>query len=60
MHLGKRVGGFEGKAFSEAAFDIPPEWAYAYLEIEDAQGHRAWTNALFIADQEAVKMFLRR
>lgn len=49
-HLGKRIGGFEGKVFTVAEFDIPPEWAYAYLEIEDARGHRAWTNALFIAD----------
>jgi len=50
-HLGKRVGGFEGTVFTEAESHIPPEWAYTYLEIEDVQGHRAWTNALFITDQ---------
>ncbi|MBN1874346.1 MAG: hypothetical protein JXA33_08950 [Anaerolineae bacterium] len=46
-HYGKRTGNFEGTLFTEAAFSIPPEWAYCYLEIEDAQGHRAWTNTLF-------------
>ncbi len=45
-YLGKRIGGFEGRLFTEAVFDIPPEWTYAYLQIEDAQGHRAWTNVL--------------
>ncbi|HOU12366.1 MAG TPA: hypothetical protein PKZ84_04560 [Anaerolineae bacterium] len=45
-YLGKRIGGFEGNLFTAAKFDIPPEWAYAYLQIEDAQGRRAWTNAL--------------
>lgn len=47
-YRGARIGGFEGKVFTEAVFDIPPEWAYAYLEIEDAHGHRAWTNTLQI------------
>jgi hypothetical protein len=28
-------------------FEIPPDWDYARLEIEDANGKRAWTNALF-------------
>jgi hypothetical protein len=26
---------------------VPTEWGYAYLEIEDMQGRRAWTNSLF-------------
>ncbi|HQE92785.1 MAG TPA: hypothetical protein PLH19_08500 [Anaerolineae bacterium] len=45
-YRGARTGSFEGQLFTQAVFDIPPEWTYAYLEIEDAQGHRAWTNAL--------------
>jgi len=45
-YLGARIGGFEGHLFTEATFELPPDWAYAYLEIEDAQGRRAWTNAL--------------
>jgi hypothetical protein len=28
-------------------FEIPADWAYARLEIEDPNGKRAWTNALF-------------
>jgi hypothetical protein len=33
-----------------AVFEIPRNWPYAYLEIEDEQGRRAWTNPLFIYD----------
>ncbi len=47
-YLGKRIGGFEGNLFTEATFEIPSDWAYAYLQIEDAQGHRAWTNTLLV------------
>jgi hypothetical protein len=31
---------------TEAAFDLPADWPYAYLEIEDDRGRRAWTNTL--------------
>jgi len=44
---GARTGSFDGKLLTEAAFHVPESWAYAYLEIEDAQGRRAWTNPLF-------------
>ena len=47
-HLGKRVGSFDGATVEATTFEVPGDWSYAYLEIEDAQGHRAWTNALFI------------
>ncbi|NCP31989.1 MAG: hypothetical protein COZ06_08650 [Armatimonadetes bacterium CG_4_10_14_3_um_filter_66_18] len=43
---GQREGSFEGSLLAAATFEIPPNWAYAYLEIEDAQGRRAWTNPL--------------
>ena len=45
---GKRIGSFDGKTFTEAEFDIPSDWKYAYIEIEDAQGRRAWTNNLLL------------
>ena len=32
---------------TEATFDIPKDWSYHYIEIEDEAGRRAWTNALF-------------
>jgi len=47
-HLGKRVGSFDGATVESMTFEVPEDWAYAYLEIEDAQGRRAWTNALFV------------
>jgi hypothetical protein len=47
-HWGKRVGSFDDRRLVEATFEVPAEWAYAYLEIEDAQGRRAWTNTLFV------------
>jgi hypothetical protein len=30
---------------------VPPDWDYAYLEIEDELGRRAWTNTLFIQEK---------
>jgi hypothetical protein len=45
---GNRAGAFEGSLVTEAAFTVPPSWEYAYLELEDEQGLRAWTNPLFI------------
>jgi hypothetical protein len=43
---GLRFGSFDGRLMTEASFTIPEDWPYAYLDIEDAQGHRAWTNTL--------------
>lgn len=46
---GERHGAFTGgDRITEAAFNIPADWPYAYLEIEDAAGRRAWTNTLFL------------
>ena len=47
-HWGKRVGSFDGRRLTEATFEVPEEWVYAYLEIEDAQGRCAWSNTLFV------------
>ncbi|NLS78561.1 MAG: hypothetical protein GXY76_15010 [Chloroflexi bacterium] len=49
-HLGARIGDFGGTTFTTATFDVPESWSYAYLEIEDVYGKRAWTNALFVQD----------
>jgi hypothetical protein len=43
---GMRVGSFDGETRQVAAFNILPSWPYAYIEIEDVHGRRAWTNAL--------------
>ena len=47
---GMRCGSFDGGLLNEAAFRLPPDWEYAYLELEDDQGRRAWTNPLFVAE----------
>lgn len=44
---GARRGVFSGKTMRQASFTVPADWPYAYLEIEDRQGRRAWTNTLF-------------
>ena len=49
-HWGQRIGSFDGVRLDEAAFEVPEEWSYAYLEIEDAEGRRAWTNSLFVSE----------
>ena len=45
--LGKRLGSFGSERITAATLTVPPELEYAYIEIEDGQGHRAWTNTLF-------------
>ena len=44
---GERLGSFAGKEMRKASFVIPADWKHLYLEIEDRQGRRAWTNTLF-------------
>ncbi len=45
--LGKRRGTFDGGLLTNACVEVPTDWDYVYLEIEDENGHRAWTNTLF-------------
>lgn len=40
--------GADTRPITEAEFDIPENWPYAYIEIEDMQNRCAWTNNLFI------------
>jgi hypothetical protein len=47
-YFGDRVGGFNGQLLTEALFEVPDDWRYVYLEIEDETGRRAWTNTLFV------------
>jgi hypothetical protein len=47
---GQRIGSFDGSSLTEGAFEVPEDWGYAYLEIEDDHGRRAWTNSLFVSE----------
>jgi hypothetical protein len=47
---GKRIGYFDGQLVDSVSFPIPDEWRYVYLEVEDQEGRRAWTNPLFVTD----------
>lgn len=44
---GERRGDFDGGILHEALFDVPDDWEYMRIEIEDENGRRAWTNTLF-------------
>ncbi len=46
-YMGLRLGSFEGDPIEKLSFQIPPQWKYCYLEIEDNRGRRAWTNSFF-------------
>ena len=35
-------------ARTKATFEVPDDWGYAYIELEDYMGRRAWTNPLFV------------
>ena len=39
----------EKKLILQAEFQLPPAWPYARLEIEAADGKRAWTNSLWFS-----------
>lgn len=43
---GQRLGSFDATQLTEATFEIPDDWPYAYIEIEDHRGRQAWTNPL--------------
>lgn len=45
---GLRANAIEGERLTGAEFKVPANLPYVYLEIEDAQGKRAWTNTLFV------------
>ena len=45
---GTRAGSFDGPLITHTSLPIPTDWQYAYVEIEDEMGKRAWTNNLFI------------
>jgi len=45
--LANRTGVFDGGSLTEVSFEVPEDWRYTYLEIEDHHGKRAWTNNLF-------------
>lgn len=44
---GQRVWADAEATLTEASLRIPEDWTYVYLEIEDQQHRRAWTNPLF-------------
>jgi hypothetical protein len=50
-YWGKRVGSYDGRLLCEATLEIPADWPYAYLELEDERGRRAWTNTLLVPDE---------
>ena len=43
----KPLGSFGRDRITEARIELPADWEYIYLEIEDDRGRRAWTNTLF-------------
>lgn len=46
--FGIPFGSFNGETLNAQSFDVPKDWEYAYIEIEDHRGRRAWTNTLFV------------
>jgi hypothetical protein len=52
--IGSRMAGSwiqatENEHLQKAEFQLPSDWPYARLEIEDADGKRAWTNPLWFS-----------
>ena len=49
---GEWVHALDRTPICRAEFEIPSDWPYARLEIEDAAGKRAWTNPLWTLGQK--------
>lgn len=47
---GQRAASLPDQSLMRIEFQISESWPYMYLELEDDQGRRAWTNPLFIAE----------
>lgn len=48
-YYGQRMPVLPDQSLTRIEFKLPGDWRYMYLELEDDQGRRAWTNPLFIA-----------
>jgi len=46
---GRPEGVFEGELLTGAELHLTGRERYVRIQVEDASGHRAWTNPLFIA-----------
>jgi len=44
---GDRLGTDQSQPIESLSFEIPSDWKYIYLELEDVDGKKAWTNNLF-------------
>ena len=51
---GKWIHTLGKEAICRAEFELPCDWPYARLEIEDADGKRAWSNPLWFSDNIPV------
>jgi hypothetical protein len=45
--LYQQVGPFNTSQPMEQSLEIPMDWDYIYIELEDYEGRRAWSNTLF-------------
>ena len=41
------LGSFNGKLLTQISIEIPEDWDYIYIEIEDKDGKKAWSNTLY-------------
>ncbi len=51
---GMRLGTFDGDLIESLSIRVPTDWRYIYLDIEDPEGRRAWTNSLFASEEPAA------
>ena len=48
---GWRTGSFDGELLTQACVEISTNWDHIFIEIEDKDGKRAWSNTLFVTKQ---------
>ena len=48
---GRPSGSFDGKLLTQISLRPPENWDYIYIEIEDKDGKKAWSNTLFVTNK---------
>lgn len=56
-YCGWRDCAVDGGLLEHSRIEIPGDWPYAYVEIEDREGKKAWTNTLFVQEPVSASSY---
>lgn len=56
---GWRTGSFDGQLLTQASVEVSLDWDHVFVEIEDKEGKRAWSNTLFVTNNPTASTRIR-